>query len=70
MEPTDNDTIPAVPVVVPIRVGGYLMHEGVVYKIISEECNGMVECQELGEEETMMLGWEEATEAFNAYLNN
>lgn len=69
VELTDNPIAP-VPVEVPIAVGASLRHEGVVYEVISVEDNGMVQCQEFGEEETIMLEMAEATLAFNSYLNN
>ena len=45
------------------------MHDDIVYKVISLEDNGTVICQEFGEEDTITMDLEEATEAFNAYLN-
>ena len=42
VEVSDNDdTIPVMPVDVPITVGASLMYDGVVYKVISVEDNGM-----------------------------
>ena len=63
-----ENVIAPVPVEVPIGVGDSLDHEGVVYKVISVTDAGMVVCQEYGEDETIMLGLEEATMA--AYVNN